>query len=161
MGERSLIAAIHAALERPPDTRVVRWIGDDCAVVRGDAFAAVSVDVMVDGTHFRLGEGVDAEDVGRRYRLLLQGGERLFGLPLGQEADRRVQDDDDQDGEHHDWKSGSRPRCPRRNSAWSQFTPFGVETSRAQPRRSISLALRASWAPTADTSPGRARSARR
>ena len=66
MGERSLIAAIHAALERPPDSRVVRWIGDDCAVVRGDAFAAVSVDVMVDGTHFRLGEGVGAEDAGRR-----------------------------------------------------------------------------------------------
>jgi thiamine-monophosphate kinase len=66
MGERSLIAAIHAALERPPDSRVVRWIGDDCAIVRGDAFAAVSVDVMVDGTHFRLGEGVGAEDAGAR-----------------------------------------------------------------------------------------------
>ncbi len=66
MGERSLIAAIEAMLERPPDSRVVRWIGDDCAVVRGDAFAAVSVDVMVDGTHFRLGRGVSAEDAGAR-----------------------------------------------------------------------------------------------
>ena len=66
MGERSLIAAIEAALERPPGSRVVRWIGDDCAVVRAGGFAAVSVDVMVDGTHFRLGSGATPEDVGWR-----------------------------------------------------------------------------------------------
>src|SRR5215208_7644519 len=66
MGERSLIAAIEAALERPAGARVVRWIGDDCAVVRAGAFAAVSVDVMVDGTHFRLGAGATPEDVGWR-----------------------------------------------------------------------------------------------
>jgi thiamine-monophosphate kinase len=66
MGERALIAAIEGALARPPGSRVIRWIGDDCAVVRGDAYAAVSVDVMVDGTHFRLGEGVTPEDAGRR-----------------------------------------------------------------------------------------------
>ena len=65
MRERELIAAIEAALVRPRDSRVVRWIGDDCAVVRGGAFAAVSVDVMVDGTHFRLGE-VSPEDAGHR-----------------------------------------------------------------------------------------------
>ena len=65
MGERSLIAAIEAALALPQPSRVVRWIGDDCAVVRGDAFAAVSVDVMVDGTHFRLGD-VSPADAGRR-----------------------------------------------------------------------------------------------
>ena len=34
MGERSLIAAIEAALKLPEGSRVVRWIGDDCAVVR-------------------------------------------------------------------------------------------------------------------------------
>src|SRR5215211_6857706 len=61
MGERELIAAIEAVLARPRDSRVLRWIGDDCAVVRGGAFAAVSVDVMVDGTHFRLGEVSPAE----------------------------------------------------------------------------------------------------
>src|SRR5688572_456275 len=66
MGERSLIAAIEAALERPPGSRVVRWIGDDCAVVRAGGFAAVSVDVMVDGTHFRLGAPATPEDVGWR-----------------------------------------------------------------------------------------------
>ncbi len=66
MGERSLIAAIEAALERREGSRVVRWIGDDCAVVRAGGYAAVSVDVMVDGTHFRLGAGATPEDVGCR-----------------------------------------------------------------------------------------------
>ena len=55
MGELALIEAIAATLRRRPDSRVVRWIGDDGAVVRAGAYAAVSVDVMVDGTHFRLG----------------------------------------------------------------------------------------------------------
>ena len=43
-----------------------------------------------------------ADDVGRRHRLLLQGGQGLLGLPLGQEADGGVQDDDDQDGDRLD-----------------------------------------------------------
>ena len=65
MGERSLIAAIEAALGSAPGPRVLRWIGDDCAVVRGGGYAAVSIDVMVDGTHFRLGD-VTAADAGHR-----------------------------------------------------------------------------------------------
>jgi thiamine-monophosphate kinase len=44
----------------------VRWLGDDAAVVRGDAFAVISVDVMVDGTHFRLGAGCGPADAGWR-----------------------------------------------------------------------------------------------
>ena len=43
----------------------MRWLGDDAAVVRGDAFAVTSVDVMVDGTHFRLGQASPA-DIGHR-----------------------------------------------------------------------------------------------
>src|SRR5215217_814578 len=66
MGERELIASIEAALQRPAGSRVVRWIGDDCAVVRADAYAAVSVDVMADGTHFRLGAEVTPADAGWR-----------------------------------------------------------------------------------------------
>ena len=66
MGERALIEAISAALGRREDSRVVRWIGDDCAVVRAGGYAAVSVDVMVDGTHFRLGRGATPEDAGWR-----------------------------------------------------------------------------------------------
>src|SRR5215207_10517965 len=45
--------------------RVVRWIGDDAAVVRAGGAAAVSTDVMVDGTHFRLGQATP-EDAGWR-----------------------------------------------------------------------------------------------
>jgi thiamine-monophosphate kinase len=44
---------------------VVRWIGDDAAVVRAGGYAAVSTDVMVDGTHFRLGQATP-EDAGWR-----------------------------------------------------------------------------------------------
>ena len=45
---------------------MLRWLGDDCAVIRAGGVAAVSVDVMVDGTHFRLGEGWTAADAGHR-----------------------------------------------------------------------------------------------
>ena len=68
MGELALIEAIAAALQRPPGSRVVRWLGDDCAVVRtaGAGAAVTSVDVMVDGTHFRLGGRTTPADVGWR-----------------------------------------------------------------------------------------------
>jgi len=66
MGERSLIEAIAATLRVREGSRVVRWIGDDCAVVRAGGYAAVSVDVMVDGTHFRLGRDCTPEDAGWR-----------------------------------------------------------------------------------------------
>src|ERR687894_2792962 len=65
MRERALIEAIGAALARRETSRVVRWLGDDAAVVRGDAFCVTSVDVMVEGTHFRLGTASPA-DVGHR-----------------------------------------------------------------------------------------------
>jgi thiamine-monophosphate kinase len=45
---------------------VLRWLGDDCAVLRAGGVAAVSVDTMVDGTHFRLGAGWTARDAGHR-----------------------------------------------------------------------------------------------
>ena len=44
----------------------MRWLGDDAAVVRADALAVTSVDVMVDGTHFRLGPACGPADAGRR-----------------------------------------------------------------------------------------------
>jgi thiamine-monophosphate kinase len=64
--ELRLIEAIEGALERRPGSRVLRWLGDDCAVVRAGGVAAVSTDVMVDGTHFRLGRGWTARDAGHR-----------------------------------------------------------------------------------------------
>jgi thiamine-monophosphate kinase len=65
MREFALIEAIAGTLTRRDGARVVRWIGDDAAVVRGDAFAVTSVDVQVDGTHFRLGQASPA-DIGHR-----------------------------------------------------------------------------------------------
>jgi thiamine-monophosphate kinase len=45
----------------------VRGPGDDAAVVRARPFAVVSLDTMVEGTHFRLGPGeASAAEVGRR-----------------------------------------------------------------------------------------------
>jgi thiamine-monophosphate kinase len=52
-------------LERRPGSRVVHWLGDDAAVIRAGGAAAVSTDVMVDGTHFRLGQA-SFEDAGWR-----------------------------------------------------------------------------------------------
>jgi thiamine-monophosphate kinase len=63
--ELALIEAIAATLERRDGARVVRWLGDDAAVVRADTFAVTSVDVLVDGTHFRLGQASPA-DIGHR-----------------------------------------------------------------------------------------------
>ena len=64
-GEFDLIAAFVRALP-PPAARVVRWSGDDCAVVRARAFAATSIDTMVDGVHFRLDGGATPADAGHR-----------------------------------------------------------------------------------------------
>jgi thiamine-monophosphate kinase len=66
LDELGLIEAIAGVLERRPESRVLRWLGDDCAVVRAGGVAAVSTDVMVDGTHFRLGQGWTARDAGHR-----------------------------------------------------------------------------------------------
>jgi thiamine-monophosphate kinase len=66
IGELALIDAIGAALDRRPGSRVVRWLGDDAAVVRAGGVAVTSVDAMVDGTHFELGPRCGPEDVGHR-----------------------------------------------------------------------------------------------
>jgi thiamine-monophosphate kinase len=54
-GERALIAAFEELLTNRSE-RVMRWVGDDAAVVRSRAVQVVSVDTMVDGVHFRLGD---------------------------------------------------------------------------------------------------------
>jgi thiamine-monophosphate kinase len=65
-GELDLIAAFQRLLTNRSD-RVIRWSGDDCAVVRARAVQAVSVDAMVDGVHFRLDlDAVTAADAGWR-----------------------------------------------------------------------------------------------
>jgi thiamine-monophosphate kinase len=64
VGELSLIAAIRELLPPAPD-RVVRGSGDDAAVVRARPYAVTSIDTMVDGVHFRLGDASPA-DAGHR-----------------------------------------------------------------------------------------------
>jgi thiamine-monophosphate kinase len=64
--ERALIEAIAAGLHRRAGSRVVRWVGDDAAVVRAGVFAVVSTDVMAEGTHFRVGGRTTPVDIGWR-----------------------------------------------------------------------------------------------
>ena len=64
MGELSLIAAIRDLLP-PAPARIVRGPGDDAAVVRARPYAVTSIDTMVDGVHFRLGQASPA-DAGHR-----------------------------------------------------------------------------------------------
>jgi thiamine-monophosphate kinase len=72
MRELALIDALDELLAHD-HARVVRWIGDDAAVVRARPYAVTSVDTMVDGVHFRLASPAPAHgaratpaDVGHR-----------------------------------------------------------------------------------------------
>ncbi len=66
MAELDLIAAFQRLLTNRSE-RIVRWSGDDCAVVRARPVQALSVDAMVDGVHFRLDHpAVTPADVGHR-----------------------------------------------------------------------------------------------
>jgi thiamine-monophosphate kinase len=62
--ELELIESLRRALT-PGGPRIVRWLGDDAAVVRGRGYAVTSVDTMVDGVHFRVGQ-LSFEEIGRR-----------------------------------------------------------------------------------------------
>jgi len=62
MPERELIRAIQAAIAERSE-RVVRWSGDDAAVVRARPYAVTSIDTVVDGVHFSLATH-SAADVG-------------------------------------------------------------------------------------------------
>ena len=64
MGELELIAAIQRVLG-PPGERVVRWVGDDAAVVRARPFAVTSIDAVAEGVHFEL-DTHSPEDAGHK-----------------------------------------------------------------------------------------------
>jgi thiamine-monophosphate kinase len=64
VGELELIEALEHALS-PGGARVLRWLGDDAAVVRARGYAVTSVDAMVDGVHFRSSQLSHAE-IGHR-----------------------------------------------------------------------------------------------
>jgi thiamine-monophosphate kinase len=62
--ELELIDALEAALAAD-SARVVRWLGDDAAVVRARGYAVTSVDAMVDGIHFR-SDQLSPSEIGHR-----------------------------------------------------------------------------------------------
>jgi thiamine-monophosphate kinase len=62
--ELELIAALETTLGRG-GPRIVRWLGDDAAVVRAGGYAVTSVDTMVEGVHFRRSQLSSAE-IGHR-----------------------------------------------------------------------------------------------
>jgi thiamine-monophosphate kinase len=64
VGEHRLIAAIESA-ETSHDPRVVRWIGDDAAVVRARPVSVTSIDTIAEGTHFELDTHAPA-DIGHK-----------------------------------------------------------------------------------------------
>lgn len=65
-GELELIAAFERLMQ-PRSDRIVRWVGDDAAVVRARPFAVTSVDAMVEGVHLRLDPPrATAADAGHR-----------------------------------------------------------------------------------------------
>jgi thiamine-monophosphate kinase len=99
--ELDLIGALREVLA-PSATgaRLVRWMGDDAAVVRAGAYAVTSVDMMVEGIHFRRGE-LSPEDIGHRSLAgalsdLAAMGARpgeaylIYGLPAGLALDEAL-----------------------------------------------------------------------
>ncbi len=99
MRELELIRALKGVLRRE-DPRVIRWIGDDAAVVRARRYAVTSVDTMVDGVHFRSSQLSPAE-IGHRAlagalsdlgAMGAAAGEAYLalGLPAGSELDDTV-----------------------------------------------------------------------
>ena len=64
VSERELIDAIER-LPRQGDPQVVRWLGDDAAVVRSRPLAVTSIDTVAEGVHFELSTH-SAADVGHK-----------------------------------------------------------------------------------------------
>lgn len=83
MDEFSLIARIREVLPAPHD-RVVIGSGDDAAVVRGQGVAVTSIDQMVDGVHFRLGDPATPFDAGWRALAGALSDLAAMGVPAGE-----------------------------------------------------------------------------
>ncbi|MDQ6748937.1 MAG: thiamine-phosphate kinase, partial [Candidatus Dormibacteraeota bacterium] len=64
MRELDLIGALPDLLA-PAGPRVVRWIGDDAAVVRSRGYSVTSVDTMVQDVHFRRSQ-LSMREIGQR-----------------------------------------------------------------------------------------------
>lgn len=89
MRELELIGALERALAPAGaaagrNQRVVRWIGDDAAVVRaGGSYAVTSVDTSVDGVHFRTGQ-LDFDEIGHRALGSAMSDLAAMGAPAGE-----------------------------------------------------------------------------
>jgi thiamine-monophosphate kinase len=94
--ELELISGLERVLA-PGGPRIVRWLGDDAAVVRSRGYAVTSLDTMTDGVHFRRGQ-LTAAEIGARAcgaalsdlaAMAAQPGEAYLslGLPPGTEPD--------------------------------------------------------------------------
>jgi thiamine-monophosphate kinase len=64
MRELELIAALDEVLH-VEDPRVIRWIGDDGAIIRARGYAVASIDTMVEEVHFRRSQ-LTAAEIGHR-----------------------------------------------------------------------------------------------
>jgi thiamine-monophosphate kinase len=64
MQELELIESLTEVLSAP-GPRVVRWLGDDAAIVRAGNYAVTSLDTMVDGVHFHRYQ-LSPEEIGHR-----------------------------------------------------------------------------------------------
>lgn len=64
MRELELIESLRTEL-RGGGPRVIRWLGDDAAVVRARPYAVTSLDTMVEGVHFR-SRDLRPEEIGHR-----------------------------------------------------------------------------------------------
>lgn len=100
MAELALISAIRQLLAEPGE-QVVRWVGDDAAVVRSRPFAVTSIDTVADGVHFTLDSHSPA-DIGHKAlaaglsdlaAMGAQAGEAYvsLALPEGFDSDQAVQ----------------------------------------------------------------------
>ena len=82
MAERQLIEAIQAAIT-DRSGRLVRWSGDDAAVVRARPLAVTSIDTIVDGVHFSLDTHSPA-DVGWKALATALSDLAAMGAPVGE-----------------------------------------------------------------------------
>ncbi len=83
MRELELIDDLSTLL-RAEDARVIRWVGDDAAVVRAAGpYSVTSVDTMVDGVHFRCSELSWAE-IGHRALAAALSDLAAMGLDRGE-----------------------------------------------------------------------------
>jgi thiamine-monophosphate kinase len=82
--ERALIEALAQRLP-PVGPRVLAGVGDDAAVVRADPVCVTSVDAVVEGVHFRLGEGrLSHADVGFKALASALSDLAAMGAPAGE-----------------------------------------------------------------------------